>query len=261
MKSSNSVPGVRSQSRVAVMTSLVFLAVSATTSFASAQGFSLNKQLDGGSVRPKVQLSKEARARLDATIISNTLSIAFARYACADLTPEACLEHLPTLESDHHPQFAQVSLEKWDVATKEISQALERLKSNAKTPTALMINEKPEVWKTLFNASIVVRLAVGKFQEQVSYNPELLVPEKLRNLRAPKGIDRLELHHQLVFFGEKVYIGHKAINRTGDDLKAHRLINQTPLVEVDLSKEDQLGELVVTRIKASMVHFGQALSR
>jgi hypothetical protein len=261
MKSSNSFPGMRSASTLATIASFAFLGVSAMTSFASAQGFNLNKQLNGGPVRPKFQLSEDARARLGATIVSNTLSIVFARYTCPDLTPDTCLEHLPTLEPDHHPQFAQVSLEKWDVATNEISQALDRLKSTAKNPTALMINEKPEVWKTLFNASIVVRLAVGKFQEQVSYNPEVLVPENLRSLRAKKGIDRLELHHQLVFLGAKIYIGHKAVNRTGDELKAHRLINQTPLVEVDLSKEDQLGELVVTRIKSSMVHFGQALSK
>lgn len=261
MKSSNSFPNVQSTSKFAAIATLVFLAVSAMTSLASAQGFNLNKQLNGGPVRPKFQLSEEARTRLGATIVSNTLSIVFARHSCPELTPDACLEHLPTLEADHHPQFAQVSLEKWDVATNEISQALERLKSAAENPTALTANEKPEVWKTLFNASIVVRLAVGKYQEQVSYNPEVLVPETLRSLRAKKRIDRLELHHQLVFLGEKVYIGHKAVNRTGDDFKAHRLISQTPLVEVELRETDQLGELVVTRIKSSMVHFGQALSK
>ncbi len=233
----------------------------APISIASAQGFNFNQRLNGGPVRPKFQVSEEARARLGTTIVSNTLSIVFARHACAELPPDACLEHLPTLEAEHHPQFAQVSLEKWDMATNEINQALERLKGTAKTPSALLINEKPEVWKMLFNASILVRLAVGKFQEKVSYNQEMLVPEKLRSLRAAKGMDRIELHHQLVFLGEKVYIGHKAVNRTGDDLKAHQLITQTPLAEVDIRDPNLLGEMVVTNIKASMTHFSQVLSK
>lgn len=240
--------------------SLILFAITAMTPFASAQGFYLNKPLNGGAVRPRFQMSEEARERLGATIVSHTLSIVYARHACADLAPDACLDHSANLEASHRPQYAQVSLEKWDLATQEITQALNRIKQSASSPTEKFLNEKPEVWKLLFNVSILVRLTVGKFAEEVKQNPEANIPNQLRNLRAQKHMDRLEIHHQLVFLGEKVFIGHKAVDRTGDDFKAHRLISQMPLSEVDLRETDQLGELVVTRIKSSMVHFGQALS-
>ncbi len=224
---------------------------------------SLNSQfrLNGGPFRQKHQLSGEARARLGNTFVSNTLSVVFARYACVELSPDACLEHLSTQDAESQPQYAQVSLEKWDAASQEINEALERLKQTAQSPTAIAVNGKQEVWKMLFNSSILVRLAVGKFEEQVTSNPEVLVPEQIRSLGIRKGLRRLELHHQLVFIGEKAYISHKAVNRTGDDPKAHKLIGQIPLVEVDLRDPNKLGEIVVTNIKLSMVQFGQILGK
>ncbi|MDZ4082669.1 MAG: hypothetical protein U1E10_07025, partial [Bdellovibrionales bacterium] len=144
------------------------------------QGHRLNGS--GGAVRPKIRISEEAMARLNATIVNHTLSIVYARYNCDDRTPDACLEHLATLDAEHHPQYAQVSLEKWDAANQEISQAIQRLKDSALSPTAKMLNEKPDVWRMLFNTSILMRLGVGKYQDQVMNNPEVKVPGTLRGL-------------------------------------------------------------------------------
>lgn len=222
------------------------------------QGHRLNGS--GGAVRPKIRLSDEAMARLSATIVNHTLSIVYARSTCDDRTPDACLEHLATLDAEHHPQFAQVSLEKWDAANQEISQAIQRLKDSAISPTAKMLNEKPDLWRMLFNSSILVRLGVGKYQEQVMNDPEVKVPVTLRDLNQ-KGLQRLELHHQLAFLGTKIYIGHKAVDRSAPDLKVHRMIGQLPLEEIVVQDPNGLSAQVVEKIDASMVRFGQALSR
>lgn len=222
------------------------------------QGKRLNGS--GGAVRPKIRISEEAKTRLNATIVHHTLSIVYSRTNCDDRTPEACLDHLATLDAEYHPQFAQVSLEKWDAANQEISLAIQRLKDSAVSATSKMLNEKAEVWRMLFNASILVRLGVGKYQEQVMNNQEVKVPGTLRDLNQ-KGLQRLDLHHQLAFLGPKIYIGHKAVDRSHPEAKAHRLIAQLPLEEIVVPDPNDLSAKVVEKIEASTIRFGQALSK
>lgn len=108
--------------------------------------------------------------------------------------------------------------------------------------------------------SILVRLSLGKYQEQVLKAPEAKVPVEIRNLNQ-KGLRHLELHHQLAFLGSKVYFGHKAVDRSPPDLKAHRLIYQLPLQEIVVQEPNGLSTTVFEKIDSSMVRFGQALSK
>lgn len=231
-----------------------------------SDGSGFNLQMNGrlnsptGNVKQKLLISEEAQQRLKATLVNHTLSIVYARSECENQSPDTCLEQLSSLDAELQPQYAQVSLEKWEPATTEITQAIERLKAAATSPLAKLLNEKADVWKQLFNASILVRLSVGKYLEQVLNNPEEKVPNSIRELHS-RGLQRLEFHHQVAFVGSKIYVGHKVVDRTPPEVKAHRLIGKLPLVEIVVPDLNKIGIAVLEKIDASMIQFGQNLSK
>lgn len=213
-------------------------------------------RLKPGVGQGKLRINEDMKRRLEATIVRNGLAVSFSDIVCGDMKTEDCFEQTRSLDPSLHPTRASLNLDSWAESASEIDRALLEFTSERNDRQAERAANRLDLKK----AAVLIRLVVGKIQEQIDLNPEPLVPESLRDLASSAGVRSLELHHNIILFRDRVVLASIAVNRTAPDYKLHRPLLALAPVEIKLNGEqNELGKAVQWAVQQSIEEFGRQL--
>ncbi len=205
-------------------------------------------QLKPGVGQGKLRIADDMKRRLEATIVRNGLAVSFSNIACGELKTEVCFEKTRSMDQSLHPIRASLNLDSWAESTAEIDRALAEFTTDDAERLALK------------KSAVLIRLVVGKLQEQIDLNPTPLIPDGLQSLASTTGVRALEIHHNVIIFRDRVVLSSIAVNRTAPDYKLHRPILTLPPVEITLDGErSDLGKAVQWAVQQSIEEFGRQL--
>lgn len=244
---------MKKQSMALTLVTLVALASLGEFAFAQRDDSQSNYQLKAipfkpGVGRGKLRISDEMKLRLEATVVRNGLAVSFSNLTCGDLNTESCLEKSRSPDGSFTTVRASLDLDSWSESNTEIDRALSEFTTDNDDRI------------TLKRSAILIRLVVGKMQEQINLNPANIVPESLLELSSKSGIQALELHHHVILLRDRVILSSIAVNRTADDYKLHRAILQLPPSEIPLDKSNpDLGKAAQWAIEQAVSEFGRRL--
>ncbi len=201
-----------------------------------------------GMGQGKIRIADEMKRRLEATIVRNGLAVSFSNIVCGEMKTDACFEKTRSMDPSLHPIRASLNLDSWAESSTEIDRALSEFTADEAERLALK------------KSAILIRLVVGKLQEQINLNPTPLVPESLQSLASTTGVRAHELHHNVILFRDRVVLSSIAVNRTAPDYKMHRPVLTLPPVEITLDGErSDIGKAVQWAVQQSIEEFGRQL--